>query len=59
MMHFEIYQTRWLRQWRWRLKAANGRILASGESYHNRMDCRAAIDLICQCNPATDVLDLS
>ncbi len=33
--------------WRWRLRAANNRILAdSGESYHNKSDCRAAIDLV-------------
>jgi uncharacterized protein YegP (UPF0339 family) len=34
-------------QWRWRLRAANGRIVAeSGESYHNRSDCLAAITLV-------------
>lgn len=34
-------------QWRWRLVAANNRIIAdSGESYHNKQDCLAAIELI-------------
>jgi uncharacterized protein YegP (UPF0339 family) len=34
-------------QWRWQLKAANGRILAdSGEGYHNQNDCDRAIVLI-------------
>jgi uncharacterized protein YegP (UPF0339 family) len=34
-------------QWRWRLRAANGRIIAeSGEGYHNRADCEAAIALV-------------
>ena len=34
-------------QWRWRLRAANHRIIAeSGESYHNRADCEAAINLV-------------
>ena len=34
-------------QYRWRLRAANNRIIAdSGEAYHNRADCRAAIDLV-------------
>lgn len=34
-------------RWRWRLVAANNRIIAdSGESYHNRQDCLAAIELI-------------
>jgi len=31
-------------QWRWRLKAVNGRILAdSGEGYHNKQDCLSGI----------------
>jgi uncharacterized protein YegP (UPF0339 family) len=34
-------------EWRWRLRAANGRIIAeSGESYRNREDCLAAITLV-------------
>jgi uncharacterized protein YegP (UPF0339 family) len=34
-------------QWRWRLRAANRRVIAeSGESYHNRDDCLAAIALV-------------
>jgi uncharacterized protein len=34
-------------QWRWRLVAANGRIIAnSGESYANKQDCIAAIALV-------------
>ena len=33
--------------YRWHLKAANHRIIAdSGESYHNRVDCVAAIQLV-------------
>lgn len=33
--------------WRWYLQAANNRKIAdSGESYHNKADCRAAIDLV-------------
>jgi uncharacterized protein YegP (UPF0339 family) len=50
-MRFEVYRARrglLLRpQWRWRLCAANGRIIAtSGESYNNRSDCLHAIDLV-------------
>lgn len=54
-MKFEIYQeplklsllsTSVSRQWRWRLKAVNGEIIASGEGYHNKADCRHAVDLI-------------
>lgn len=34
-------------QWRWYLKAANGRKLAdSGEGYWNKQDCRNAITLV-------------
>jgi uncharacterized protein YegP (UPF0339 family) len=33
-------------QWRWRLKAANHEIIATGESYHNKADCLHVISLI-------------
>lgn len=34
-------------EWRWRLKASNGRILAdSGEGYNNLSDCLENIDRI-------------
>jgi uncharacterized protein YegP (UPF0339 family) len=34
-------------QYRWRLIAANNRIIAnSGEAYRNRADCVAAIELV-------------
>ena len=37
-------------EWRWRLKAANGKIIAnSGEGYHNSGDCSHAIDLVKAC----------
>jgi len=33
--------------WRWRLMAGNNRIIAnSGEGYHNKVDCLAAINLV-------------
>jgi len=33
--------------YRWRLRAGNNRIIAdSGESYYNKTDCRAAIQLV-------------
>jgi len=35
------------RHWRWRLVAANGRIIAnSGEGYFNETDCDSAIQLV-------------
>jgi len=43
-MRYEIYKSN--DQWRWRLKAGNHEILASGESYFNRSDCQHAINLV-------------
>jgi uncharacterized protein YegP (UPF0339 family) len=35
------------RHWRWRLVAANNRIIAnSGEGYYNKVDCLSAINLV-------------
>ena len=45
-MKFELYQDGRL-EWRWRLKARNGEIIAvSSESYQHKMDCTHAIDLV-------------
>lgn len=65
-MHFEIYrQTSGSLavavlggEWRWRLRAKNGEIVASGEGYHNRADCLHAIGLVKQTNPFTPVKDV-
>ncbi|WP_417595456.1 YegP family protein [Parasphingorhabdus sp.] len=43
-MYFEKYKSNG--QWRWRLKAANHEIIASGESYWNETDCNHAINLV-------------
>jgi uncharacterized protein YegP (UPF0339 family) len=44
-MKFEVYNSNG--QYRWRLLAANNRIIAnSGEAYHNKADCLAAISLV-------------
>jgi uncharacterized protein YegP (UPF0339 family) len=40
-------------QWRWRLRAANNEIIASGESYRNKQDCLAAIALVKSTNANT------
>jgi uncharacterized protein YegP (UPF0339 family) len=43
----EVYKTRILRQWRWRLKAGNNKvIIASTESYKNRIDCMYNISIV-------------
>ena len=46
-MTFEIYRRRLSRQpWRWRLRADNGEIIASGEGYRDRNKCVHAVRLI-------------
>ena len=45
-MTFEVFRNR-KKEWRWRLRAANGRIVAnSGESYRRRIDCSDSIVLV-------------
>ena len=45
-MAYYVYRDR-VGDWRWHLKAANGRIIAdSGEGYANRADCLAGIALV-------------
>lgn len=46
-MRYLVYKSWITRQWRWRLYAANNRIIAnSGESYFNRQDCLHAIAMV-------------
>jgi uncharacterized protein YegP (UPF0339 family) len=69
-MYFEIYQSPRAgalsgimagasalapRQWRWRLRAGNNQIIASGEGYNNRADCQHAVDLLKQTTVVTPV----
>lgn len=50
---FWVYQDA-LRQWRWHLKAANGRKIAdSGEGYLNQQDCLTSINLVAGSNGAS------
>ena len=43
-MKFKVYRDG--TQWRWRLRAANGEIIAHGESYKNKTDCLAVVELV-------------
>lgn len=47
-MRFQIVRSKLPRRqrWRWRIVAANGRILAHSETYAHEGDCRAAIKLV-------------
>lgn len=56
-MRFEIYRSG--AEFRWRLVAANGEIIAHGESYKNKADCQRAIDLVKSTNAGTPVKDLT
>lgn len=51
-MTFQYYKSG--REWRWRLVAANGETIASGESYKNKGDCWKAIALVCKAGLVTD-----
>jgi len=45
-MYYEVYRDS-AGQWRWRLYAANYKIIAdSGEGYYNKEDCLNAIQLV-------------
>lgn len=51
-MKFEMYRDE-AGEWRWRLKAVNGLIIAtSGEGYVNKEDCRAGCMLVKGCGNA-------
>lgn len=58
-MKFQLFQKRSLGrgwQWRWRLRADNGRIIAaSAEGYFNRADAEAGIALVRGTGPLTEV----
>lgn len=47
-MQFELYPVtvNGSKQWRWRLKAGNDRIISSGENFHNRQDCIDSVNLV-------------
>lgn len=54
-MEFEIYRGA-AREWRWRLRASNGKIVAdSGEGYNNQADCEAGLILVAGTTAQTKV----
>lgn len=55
-MKFEMYRDP-NGQYRWRLKAANGEIIAQGESYINRQDCIDAVRLVMDTDRATNFVE--
>ncbi|WP_279459094.1 YegP family protein [Actinobacillus delphinicola] len=54
-MHFEIYTDK-AGEFRWRLVAGNGNIIATGgDGYKHRKDCEHGIDLVKSTTSATEV----
>jgi uncharacterized protein YegP (UPF0339 family) len=56
-MRFELYRS--VGEWRWRLRAVNGEIIASGEGYHNREDCCHAVGLLMDTTRQTRFVEVS
>jgi uncharacterized protein YegP (UPF0339 family) len=44
-------------EYRWRFRADNGEIVASGEGYHRKEDCEHAVRLIKDQAPQAEVAD--
>ena len=56
-MYFEIYQDS-QNEWRWRLKASNGRTIAdSGEGYSSKQKCADGIALVKSLDDGTPIVD--
>lgn len=55
-MRFELYKSG--TEWRWRLRAGNHEIIASGEGYKNRDDCIHAVGLIMDTNRETEFVEV-
>lgn len=56
-MKFELYRdVQGL--WRWRLKAANGEIIASGEGYFNKQDAINAVALVMDTGRNTTFIEI-
>jgi len=55
-MKFEMYKDT-SGQFRWRLKAGNGEIIASGEAYTTKVNCQNAVGLVMDSNRNTPFYD--
>jgi len=54
MSKVEIYEDK-KKQWRWRLRGRNGKILASGEGYASKRNVIKAVETVnCELNEAID-----
>ncbi len=58
-MKFELYKDK-KKEWRWRLKASNGKIIAdSGEGYKNKEDAENGISLVVSLDDAVEITTLT
>ncbi len=59
-MKFQVYSRIGLRgrRWYWRLRAANGEIIAQGEAYANKTDAIYAVRLVMSTRSATPLEEL-
>ena len=57
MQGFEVYRTRGSKKFQWRLKAANGEIVATGhrQAFSRRIDCVNSINLVQGTNADTPI----
>lgn len=56
MAKFEIYQDE-SGEYRWRFRADNNEVVASGEDYRSKEDCEHAVQLIKDQAPLAEVAD--
>lgn len=54
---FDLYRSWFL--YRWRLRATNSEIIASGEGFFRKEDCQRSIELVRQYAPDALINDLS
>ncbi|QLB16315.1 DUF1508 domain-containing protein [Mannheimia varigena] len=57
-MYFEIYQDA-KGEYRWRLKAANHEVVATGEAYKTKQGCQKGIEAVKKVTAETEVKDLT
>ena len=59
--HFEIYRDQRTpdREFRWRLRARNGEVVAVSEGYTQKASCQTAVENVRVLAPSADVQDLT
>lgn len=55
-MHFEVYQGG--DGWRWRLKGANGEVVAHGEAYSTKAHALRAVSLLVSTTDTTPIREV-